>query len=325
VPSLKDIRSRISSVKNTQQITKAMKMVAASKLRRATQAIEGARSYSEKLQELSDELLGGLLKDKAATAEKAKQLLPHLHPLLTSKASVEGAETFSENEVSQKVVGLVVVASDRGLCGAYNANALKFAWKKYNELNSQEGTVVRVFVVGRKAADYFRKRAVETHWFETIWAGRFDVYRADIVTKALSEKFLSGELQEVQVVYTQFESALSQTVKEQRLLPMALDVDALYEDKPVVDGVMSPSYVTEPNAAELFKNLLPVQLRMQTYAYLADSLASEFGARMTAMDSATRNAGDMISKMTLEANRLRQAAITKELMEIIGGAEALKG
>jgi F-type H+-transporting ATPase subunit gamma len=311
-------------VKNTQQITKAMKMVAASKLRRAQQAIEGARGYSAKLKEISDELLESILKGKATTPEKAAQLLPGLHPLLAAKTISLDAELGAEGG-GKKTLGLVVVAADRGLCGAYNTSVLKVAWRRYQELVAQESVTVKVFTVGRKANEFFRKRGVVTENFENFWTGRFEVSRADLVTTSLTERFLSGELQEVQVIYTQFQSALTQTVTEKKLLPMALSVDELYQDKPIQNGKIDPPYITEPNPTELFAKLLPVQLRMQMYAYLADSLASELGAKMTAMDSATRNASDMISKMSLQANRLRQAAITKELMEIIGGAEALKG
>jgi F-type H+-transporting ATPase subunit gamma len=325
VPSLKDIRSRISSVKNTQQITKAMKMVAASKLRRAQQAIEGARGYSAKLKEISDELLESILKSKATTPEKAAQLLPSLHPLLAAKKPVVEDGALSDESNDKKTLGLIVVAADRGLCGAYNTSVMKMAWKRYNELAAQENVTVKIFTVGRKAAEFFRKRGVQVENFENFWAGRFDVTRADLVTKTVTDKFIVGELQEVHVIYTQFQSALTQVVTEKKLLPMALSVEELYEDKPVEDGKIAAPYITEPKPTELFEKLLPVQLRMQMYAYLADSLASELGAKMTAMDSATRNAGDMISKMSLQANRLRQAAITKELMEIIGGAEALKG
>lgn len=324
MPSLKDIRSRISSVKNTQQITKAMKMVAASKLRRAQMAIEGARSYSEKLKEIGDELLEGLLKAKASGPAQAEVLLPNLHPLLSAKRPLADA-AGNEAEEGKKTVALVVVASDRGLCGAYNSGVLRVAIRRYKELAATEGIEVKLFTVGRKAREYFKKRGIDGYDFENFWAGKFNVKDADRVTKDLTEKFLAGEIQEATVVYTQFQSALFQEVKEKRLLPMALSVAELYEDKPVIDGKLPTPYIAEPNSAELFGSLLPVQLRMQVYALLADSLASELGARMTAMDNATRNAGDMISRMTLEANRLRQAAITKELMEIIGGAEALNG
>ncbi|MEO5668122.1 MAG: ATP synthase F1 subunit gamma [Bdellovibrionota bacterium] len=324
MPSLKDIRSRISSVKNTQQITKAMKMVAASKLRRATQAIDGARSYSAKLKEISDELLESLLKSKATSPEKAAQLLPGLHQLLSSKG-IPSEDGSASQDNKQKNLGLIVVAADRGLCGGYNTSVLKNAWRRYQEISAQENVSVHVFTVGRKANEFFKKRGVPCVNFENFWTGRFDVSRADAVTSSITQKFLSGELQEVHIIYTQFVSALTQNVLEKKVLPMALSVEELYKEKPVQDGQISAPFITEPKPAELFAKLLPVQLKMQMYAYLADSLASELGAKMTAMDSATRNASDMISKMSLQANRLRQAAITKELMEIIGGAEALKG
>lgn len=319
MPSVKDIRSRITSVKNTQQITKAMKMVAASKLRRATMAIEGARSYSLKLSAISDDLVKGLIKQKAFSNEALKNYLGQLHPLMTAKTQK------TEENPSDKVA-LVVIASDRGLCGAYNTNALKFAWKKYNELKAS-GAEVSLFFVGRKATEFFTKRGLAGHTFEGVWAGKFNLARADQVTNALKEKFLAGEFDRVELCYTEFKSALSQTAKSAQVLPMALDVEALLapEDFSKNNGIIPAAPITEPSPKALFAKLLPELLRMKIYACLADSLASEFGARMTSMDNATRNAGEMISRMTLQANRLRQAAITKELMEIIGGAEALKG
>ncbi len=318
MPSIKDIRSRISSVKNTQQITKAMKMVAASKLRRAQEAIAGARSYSGKLEDISEDLLLGLLSAKAANVEKAKQYLPNLHPLLSEKVN-------DEFDGGKKTICFLVVSSDRGLCGGYNSTVLKGAWAAYKELSADTNVDVSVYTVGRKGAEFFKKRGVAVENFPNFWSGTFNVDKADIVTNRVSKEFLDGKFSEVRVVYTEFQSVLTQNLKIKKLLPMALDVEELYSRVPASSDEVKIPYKTEPNAEELFSKLLPVQLRMQFFALLADSLASEFGSRMTAMDNATRNAGEMISSMTLQANRLRQAAITTELMEIIGGAEALKG
>lgn len=304
-------------------------MVAASKLRRAQDAINGARNYSDKLEDISTELLGGLLKSHASSEEKAAAYLTTLHPLLS-----ENTKLLESEEVEARTVVLLVVASDRGLCGAYNTNVLKAARKHYEELTAREGWKVQVYTIGRKASDYFRTRNIEHQNFPDFWSGRFSVHTADKLTQKLSDEFTNGRIHEVQVVYTQFESALSQTVRSKKALPIALDVNELLNAGTETDANQGAAageakaklpYAVDPSPIELFGSLLPVQLRMQIFAMLADSLASEYGSRMTSMDNATRNAGEMISSLTLQANRLRQAAITTELMEIIGGAEALKG
>jgi len=325
VPSLKDIRRRIGSVKNTQQITKAMKMVAAAKLRRAQNAIAGARSFSDKLQDISEDLLRDLLRDHTSELlkgdEAASKVLEKLHPLLSSQRKTDPE---NPDESAKKKVALLVIASDRGLCGAYNGNMLKMGWRRYHELLASQDEEPILFLVGRRAFDFFKRRKVEGFFFDDVWVGRFDLKKADVVASTFEEKFLAGDFDTLEVCYTKFQSAISQTALVRKVLPMSIEVASIVDEQPV-DGKLPTPSVVEPDRKELFSKLLPEQLRMTVYSMLADSYASEFGSRMTAMDNATRNAGDMIARLTLQSNRLRQASITTELMEIIGGAEALKG
>ena len=330
--SLKDIRRRIGSVKNTQQITKAMKMVSASKLRRAQQAISSARPFAQKLEEITARILTEIEQGAASLDDvKRTQLLTSLHPLL-----MDGKLAVDENgnEKKQKVA-LVVVSSDRGLCGAYNSNAVKFATKTYKEL-SADGTVdVELYYVGRKAYEVMNRRGMKGEWVSDFWAGKFTTAKSDKLAKTLTDKFLSGKVNAVHVCYTQFRSAISQTVETKVLLPLkfgpasatkavtASSVAGAAATSPAV--IESHPFLYEPNRETILASLLPSLVKTTLYRLFADSLASEYGSRMTSMDNASRNAGQMISKLTLEANRVRQAAITKELMEIVGGAEALKG
>jgi F-type H+-transporting ATPase subunit gamma len=317
VASLKDIRRRIGSVKNTQQITKAMKMVAAAKLRRAQQAITSARPYAERLESITQRVIGEIQEAAPPMVDEQKYelFLRQLHPLLSSGSQV--GDAFSESDGPQKVA-LLVVSSDRGLCGAYNSNALKFAWKRYSELKASSD--VSVFFIGKRGHDLFLKRGVRGTWFEDFWSGRFNVAKCNKVADELTGRFLNGEFSKVVLCYTRFKSVISQSAEDRVLLPLKIKTDDV-----VGKGDSALPFVYEPEKKLILDQLLPSLVKTQVYRVLADSLASEFGARMTSMDNATKNAGEMISKLSLVANRVRQASITKELMEIVGGAEALKG
>lgn len=284
--SPKTIRKRISSVKSTQQITKAMKMVSAAKLRRAQEAATQARPYSEKL--------GELLRAVAARAGDVT------HPLLAVRAE-------------QRKIDLLIVTGDRGLCGGYNANLIRKAETFLREHRSAE---VRLTIVGRKGFDYFKKRAVtiaEQH--VNLFGGPSHDLAAQLAAK-FSTEFAAERSDAVYVLYSQFRSALSQVPTVEQLLPLA---DAPGEKESLAE------YLYEPDPASLLDRLLgQYVVTLIDHAFI-ESVASEHGARMTAMESATSNASDMINRLTLAMNRARQAAITKELMEIIGGAEALKG
>lgn len=314
--SLKDIRRRIGSVKNTQQITKAMKLVSASKLRRAQQAIGSARPYAEKLEDLSGRILNEIQLSVGNIEEaKRKVLLQGLHPLLKEPQASEG--------VAPKTA-LVVITSDRGLCGAYNTNMLRFALREHKLLKDQ-GHEVYCYFVGRRGYEALKKRGMQGEAVPDMWTGKFTTKKSDQFAALLTEGFLSGRFDSVQILFTQFRSALVQTVTRKQLLPLSVNAGVKKEENPAPTEASVQPFKYEPPRATLLASILPSLVKTSLYRMLADSVASEFGARMTAMDSATRNAGQMISKLTLEANRVRQASITKELMEIVGGAEALKG
>ncbi len=289
--NLRAIRKRIGSVKSTQQITKAMKMVSAAKLKRSQDAIVAARPYARKMREVVQSL-----------ASRAGE---GAHPLL---AAGEG-----------KRLALLVVTSDRGLCGGFNSNLLR-ATNRF--LRDHEGGYEQIvlFTVGRKARDFFRRRQAEIRKEYVNILGSLSYADAETLSHDLVGGFLSGEFDEVQIVFNEFRSAISQVVRFEKLFPIAIEAGEA--------GAAAGSevdYLYEPSRKEILATLLPKYVETQIFRVLLESVAGEHGARMTAMDSATNNAVDMISRLTLQMNRARQAAITKELMEIIGGAEALKG
>jgi len=284
MPSLKDLRKRIGSVRSTQQITKAMKMVAAAQLRRAQDAAERARPYAAKLSEMFAAVVGGL------SAEA--------HPLLARR---------QENRID-----LIVVTSDRGLCGGFNANLLRQSETFQRE--HHEATT-RLMLVGRKALDYYRRRRVEPLFERTGVLNAPAVETARALAEHVTVRFATDQCDAVYLIYSRFQSAMTQVPTVVRLLP----VEAPAEDATSVD------YIFEPPRPALLGKLLPRYIETRLLQALLESIASEFGARMTAMDNATRNASEMIDRLTLSMNRARQAAITTELMEIVSGAEALKG
>jgi F-type H+-transporting ATPase subunit gamma len=285
--TLKAIRKRISSVRNTQQITKAMKMVSAAKLRRAQDAAIAARPYAEKMTEL--------LANVAARVSSAA------HPLL------EGRD--------EKKILLVLFTSDRGLCGGYNANLIRAA-EAFIRKNSGD-TEIELALVGRKGADYFRRRrsAIADRYIG-ILATPADELAAEIGQKLIA-RFTNRETDAVYILYSRFRSALSQVPTLEKILPIALAESAEIAEH-------ATEYLYEPGVEQLLASLLPRITDVAIQRALLEAIASEHGARMTAMDSATSNASKMIASLTLQMNRARQASITRELMEIIGTAEALK-
>jgi F-type H+-transporting ATPase subunit gamma len=288
--NLRAIRKRIGSVKSTQQITKAMKMVSAAKLKRAQEAIVAARPYARKMREVVQ-----------AVAARAGQ---GAHPLLTPRET--------------KKIALLVVTSDRGLCGGFNSNLLRAANRFLRE-NEGKAEEIVLFVVGRKARDFFRRRQVPIRKEYMNVLGTLSYEHAKRIANDLVEGFLAEEFDEVVVAFNEFRSAISQVVRMDNLFPVVFEQAG--EDA-AAGGI---DYLYEPSQQEILAELLPKYVEAQIFRMLLESVAGEHGARMTAMDSATNNAVDMISRLTLQMNRARQAAITKELMEIIGGAEALKG
>ena len=289
MPSLKDIRRRIGSVKKTQQITRAMRMVAAAKLRRAQEAIESARPYAERMRET--------LVEVAASQGDAAE-----HPLLAARESI-------------RKIDFLIITSDRGLCGAFNANVAKRADAEIVARGTDVESV-GLLLVGRKGIEFFNRRRarqiVRTH----PGVSRVDYSHAVAVAHIVSERYLSGEADEVVLVHSEFVSTLTQRPRVVRLLPLApAPGEAAAEDK--------APFTIEPDPESLLGLLVPKALEVEIYRALLESQAGEHAARMTAMESATRNTEDMIGRLTLQYNRARQAAITKELIEIVSGAEAL--
>jgi len=290
MPSLKAVRIRIASVKSTQKITSAMKMVAAAKLRRSQDSIIAARPYAKTMADI--------------TAEVAARAGAEDHPLLQNRGG--------------RRIALLVMTSDRGLCGGFNTNLCRTA-QRHAEEKSRAGQIdeCRYEVVGRKGRDYFRRRKLNITRELPGAAGDTAVARAKELAAAVTEEFLNGTVDSVYMVYNQFKSVISQRPVIEPLLPVA----------PAQAGgdTGSSEFLYEPGKGEILDYILPMYVETQIHRALLESVASEFGARMTAMENATKNASEMIDRLTLQYNRARQASITKELMEIVGGAEALKG
>ena len=292
MPSLKAIRRRITSVKNTQKITRAMKMVAAARLRRAQQRITDLRPYAVKTAEVLRSMASRLGGDDA------------LHPLLVQRPV--------------KKVLLLVLTSDRGLAGAFNSSIQRAGERRMRELEA-EGHQVVLATIGRKGRDFFRRRGREVrHDYTGAYEG--GAVKAAEIARALSHEFVGGEVDQVVVLFNEFKSAISQKVTFQQLLPIVAGGEeaASGAARTMVD------FIYEPSRDALLDRLLPMYVEVSVFRAMLESVASEHGARMTAMDNATNNAKKMIARLTLDYNRARQAAITKELMEIIGGAEAIK-
>jgi F-type H+-transporting ATPase subunit gamma len=308
MPSLKAIRKRIASVRNTQKITRAMKLVAAAKLRRAQDAIIAARPYGRALERVVLEL-----------SQKAGR---EAHPLFAAPA-VRDDERKAE---------IVLLTSDRGLAGAFNTQVVRRV-EAYTQTELADHAEVFLRVVGRKGNDYFKRRKATITSYDSAPAST----NADEVAQSLANRviddFVQGRAHRVLLVFNEFKSAISQGVVVKQLLPIeppassiSADEDAHEgDDATAAPGVAGDDFLYEPSRAELLTHLVPLYIQNVLYNAALESIASEFGARMTAMENATRNAGEMIGNLTLQYNRARQAAITKELLEIIGGAEALKG
>jgi F-type H+-transporting ATPase subunit gamma len=291
MPSLKAIRKRIVTVKNTQKITKAMKMVAAAKLRRAQRAIVDARPYAVKLHYVLSSL--ALRADLAA------------HPLLNRP-----------KEPRRAVV--LVLSSDRGLCGAFNSALLRTAERFIRENEKRYPQGMSVAICGKKGRDYFRRRKYDLYFEKVDVLTKPTIDTAREITEPIVADFanVDSDLDEVYVLFNDFKSAISQTPTVMRLLPI----------EPLVfpENTLAVDFIYEPGKAELLSHLLPLYVEIEVYRAILESVASEFGAKMSAMDSASRNCAELLYSLTLQFNRARQAAITKELVEIVSGAEALK-
>ena len=295
MPSLKDLRMRIDSVKSTQKITSAMKMVAAAKLRRAQEQAEAARPYAERMERM-------------------------LGSLASSMASTEGASPLLAGTGKQDTHLLVIMTSDRGLCGAFNSSIVREARKMISELQA-DGKDVKILCVGRKGWAQLRRdyASVIVDLIEDVGRQRLSFDDAQGVANRVLEMFEAGEFDVCTLVYNTFQSAISQIVTRQQLIPFAVDEAEAAVDEESAAVV----YDYEPDETEILDVLLPRNMSVQVFRSLLENNASEHGARMSAMDNATRNAGEMIDSLTLNYNRTRQAFITKELIEIISGAEAV--
>jgi F-type H+-transporting ATPase subunit gamma len=289
--SLLDMRRRIKSVKNTQQITKAMKMVAAAKLKRAQDRVTASRPFAQKM----SEVLSGL---SAKVADEVS------HPLL--------------NERGDEKYMIVLVSADKGLAGGFNANIIKATQAFINE-NSAKST--ELVAVGRKGRDYFKRRSVEIADEYIGLTGSGQVVHQDAldIARKIIQRFTEDtSIDKVFLVYTEFRTVLSQKPIIEQILP----VPPLAQDDATASSAQA-EYIYEQPAAQIFERLLPKQVETQLYKAMLESVASEQGSRMTAMDSASKNAGELIDTLTLNMNRIRQAAITKEIIEIVSGAAAL--
>ncbi len=293
MPTLKAIRRRISSVKSTQQITRAMKLVAASRLRRAQEALQNSLPYSEALTRVADSVLGA-----QATLEP-----------------VEGAANTAF---------VVVISSDRGLCGGYNTNILKFAEQKAGELRAG-GLDPQFFVVGRKGLEHFKRTNAPMIGNSISNPRLVNVNLARDIAHRMLNAFQTGQAREAGIVYSHFRSAISQVPVYERLLPIAENQSGAGQNASGESKAPATEYLVEPSREELIPQVIKTYIEAAVFHALVEAEASFFGAQMTSMDNATNNATEMIQSLTLEMNRARQGMITRELMDIVGGAEALKG
>ncbi|MGN6180366.1 MAG: ATP synthase F1 subunit gamma [Mucilaginibacter sp.] len=292
--NLKEVRNRIASVSSTQQITKAMKMVSAAKLKRATNAIIALRPYANKLKEL--------LANLSASLE-------------------EGSSPYLQERVPNKVL-VVVVNSNRGLAGAFNTNAIKTANNLIAEKYSEQLRAgnVSIVAIGKKAQEFYQRRKYNVIGNNNDIYNELNFQNVSKITESIMEGFLKGDFDRVEVVYNQFRNAAVQILTTEQLLPVPKT-----EKKVEEAGKVQVDYILEPSKEEIVEQLIPKNIKLQLYKAVLDSHASEHGARMTAMDKATDNAGELLKQLKLSYNQARQAAITTELTEIVSGAAALSG
>ncbi len=308
--STKDLKKRIATVKNTQQTTRAMKMVSAAKLRRAQEAIQNQRPYAKRILELIGKL--------SSVIELSDQF-----PLMKREKATDASNT--------KKVLLVVVSSDRGLCGGFNSSVIK-SCLKWIQANANEATSVELAFVGRRGHDFFKNRKMKIAAYYQEASGKVEFSKAKFLADALVDRYLKGEFDEIKLIYNEFKNAATQNVVVEPFLPLSCIPN---EGKPqgtpqgtkeeISGSNDQPDYIVKPSKEEVLKQLLEKNFAIQCFRILLESQAGEHGARMSAMENATKNAGEMIRKLTLQYNKQRQAGITKELLEIISGSESQKG
>jgi F-type H+-transporting ATPase subunit gamma len=292
MPALRDIRRKIEAVKRIGQITKAMNMVASAKLRNLQQRLEGFRPYRRKFEEVIDNVLG------SGTIDTQKI------PLL------------QQREV--KKVGIILITADKGLCGAFNSNLIREAEKAINRFK-KEGKEVELICVGKKGVTYFKKRATVREEYPNIM-GKILMQDARKIARSAMMAYLSGEWDEVYVIYGYFINVVRQIPKMEKIIPLSFEETQEAEEKKI-----SYAYIYEPEEEALLSEILPLYINTLVFSAMLETAVSEQAARMTAMDNANKACGDMVKQLTLFYNKVRQASITKELMDIVGGAEAIKG
>ncbi len=291
--TLREIKTRIKAVHNTQKITKAMKMVSASKLRKVQNRMLDLRPYADKMRDVLMSLAKGADRES--------------HPLLAFRA--------------RKTVEVVVITSDRGLCGAFNTNILKAA-QRYIDNCKKEGFEISISTVGKKARDYFKRRGVSVRNSRTGISGNVSFSKAQEISNDIKESYINETIDEVTVVYNAFKSMATQTVTVAKLLPLAPIEEGKEGSAP---ESAAADFIYEPSMEAIFDRLIPRNVDIQIYRALLESSAAEEAARMSAMENATKSCNEMVGKLTLQFNKARQASITGELMDIVGGVEALKG
>jgi F-type H+-transporting ATPase subunit gamma len=294
MPSLIDIRRRVRAVKSTQQITKAMKMVAASRLRRAQERVQQARPFATEMRRV----LGSL----------ASRVDPAAHPLLDERA---------EPKANRKSL-LIVVTADRGLCGSFNTNVIKASGTFIVEQGNHQ---VALGLIGRRGRDFYARRQFEIVYEQVNLFAQLSYDHAQQIARAAIDAFVGGEVDSVYLAFNEFKSVMVQNVVVEQLLPIPRASFPSTADAPA--GTPVVDYLYEPKPEELFAHLLPSYVEVQVFRALLESNAAFYAAQMTAMDAATRNSGDMIEALTLYMNKVRQAAITREIIEVVSGAQAL--
>jgi F-type H+-transporting ATPase subunit gamma len=292
MPTLRDLRKRIKAIQNTKKITRAMKMVAAAKLRKVQDRMLNFRPYANSM--------NAVLTDLAAVAER------EAHPLLAFRP--------------RKKIEVLVLTADRGLCGAFNTNILRAAYQHIESLK-RDGFELSVSAIGRKARDYFRRRNIPLRKIWTGISGKLTYAHAQEIATDIIENYINENFDEVFIIYNEFKSLIAQKISIVKLLP----IEEIKAEKAGTESVyITGDFLYEPSPEKLYERLLPKHVEIQTYRSLLESSAAEEGARMNAMENASKNCEELVTKVTLIANKVRQAVITKDLMDIVGGVEALK-
>jgi len=291
MPALRDIRRKIEAVKRIGQITKAMNMVASAKLRTLQQRLEGFRPYRRKFEEVINNILGGAI-------------------------NIQRIPFLQKREV--KKIGIILITADKGLCGAFNSNLIRETEKAIDRFK-KEGKEVELICVGKKGLTYFKKRITVREGYPDIM-GKILMQDARKIARSAMMAYLEGEWDEVYVIYGYFINVVRQIPKMEKILPLSFEESAETEEK-----IISSVYIYEPEEERLLSEILPLYINTLVFSAMLETAVSEQAARMTAMDNATKACGDMVKQLTLFYNKVRQASITKELMDIVGGAEALKG